>query len=113
MIELALAGKKAKTMIKILTNKARKYILGFSESCGLAVEHLANDRGFDPCPMLDGSGVKAMPGSISALNSGSLLKIRKVLVAECGTPKNLTWAFHTKHFDAPIEMKLAFFGWSC
>jgi len=28
--------------------------------------------GYDPCPMLDGSGVKAMPGSISAPNSGSL-----------------------------------------
>jgi len=29
-------------------------------------------RGFDPHPMLDGSGVKAMPGSIPAPNSGSL-----------------------------------------
>ncbi len=28
--------------------------------------------GFDPCPMLDGSGVKAMPGSIPTPNSGSL-----------------------------------------
>ncbi len=28
--------------------------------------------GYDPRPMLDGSGVKAMPGSISAPNSGSL-----------------------------------------
>jgi len=28
--------------------------------------------GFNPGPMLDGSGVKAMPGSISAPNSGSL-----------------------------------------
>ncbi len=28
--------------------------------------------GFDPRPMLDGSGVKTMPGSISAPNSGSL-----------------------------------------
>jgi len=50
------------------------------ESCGLAVEHSAQDQkvvGFDPFPMLDGSGVKAMPGSISAPNSGSLQKIRK------------------------------------
>jgi len=29
-------------------------------------------RGFDPCPMLDGSGVKAMPGLIPTPNSGSL-----------------------------------------
>jgi len=28
--------------------------------------------GYDPRPMLDGSGVKAMPGMISAPNSGSL-----------------------------------------
>ncbi len=33
-------------------------------------------HGFDPCPMLDGSGVKAMPGSIPTPNSGSR-KIRK------------------------------------
>jgi len=37
----------------------------------LAVEYSAHDwnlegRGIDPCPMLDGSGVKAMPGSIPA-----------------------------------------------
>jgi len=43
-----------------------------SESCGLAVEHTAHDCGFDPRPMLDGSGVKAMPGLIHAPNSGSL-----------------------------------------
>jgi len=29
-------------------------------------------RGFDPRPMLDGSGVKAMPGLIPAPKSGSL-----------------------------------------
>jgi len=32
-------------------------------SCGLAVEHSDHDQkvhGFDPRPMLDGSGVKAM-----------------------------------------------------
>jgi len=32
------------------------------ESCGLAVEYSPHDRGFDPCPMLNGSGVKAMQG---------------------------------------------------
>jgi len=37
--------------------------------------------------MLDGSGVKAMPGSISAPNSGSLQKIRKIQVAKWDTPK--------------------------
>jgi len=31
----------------------------------------AECRGFDPRPMLDGSGVKAMPGSIPAPNPGS------------------------------------------
>jgi len=40
------------------------------------IELLAHDRkegrGFNPHPMLDGSGVKAMPGSIPAPNSGSL-----------------------------------------
>ncbi len=29
-------------------------------------------RGFNPCPMLDGSGVKTMPGSIPTPSSGSL-----------------------------------------
>jgi len=44
--------------------------------CGLAVEHSAHDQnvvGSMPAhPMLDGSGVKAMPGSISTPCSGSL-----------------------------------------
>jgi len=44
--------------------------------CGLAVEHLAHDQkvmGSIPVnPTLDGSGVKAMSGSISTPNSGSL-----------------------------------------
>jgi hypothetical protein len=38
--------------------------------------------------MLDGSGVKAMPVSISTPNSGSLLKNKKIEVAKWGTPKN-------------------------
>jgi len=48
---------------------------GKIRSCGLAVEHLAHDRkivGSIPIQMLDGSDVKAMPGSIYASNSGSL-----------------------------------------
>jgi len=35
-----------------------------------------------------GSGIKAMPGSISAPNSESLEKIRKIQVVKWGTPKN-------------------------
>jgi len=47
------------------------------ESCGLAVEHSAHDRkvvGLIPVDQsnADGSGVKAMPGSIPTPNSGSL-----------------------------------------
>jgi len=38
--------------------------------------------------ILDGNGVKAMPGLISAPNSGRYRKIRrKVQVAKWGTPK--------------------------
>jgi len=37
--------------------------------------------------MLDGSGVKAMPGSIPTTNSGSLLKKKKIQVAKWGKPK--------------------------
>jgi len=45
-------------------------------SGGIALGSRSEGRGFDPCPMLDGSGVKAMPGSmISAPNSGSVEKI--------------------------------------
>ncbi len=43
-----------------------------SESYGLAVEHSAHDRKVvGSIPMLDGNGVKAMPGSIPAPNPGS------------------------------------------
>jgi len=48
-------------------------------------------RGFDSCPMLDGSGVKAMPGSVPTPNSGSLYKNKKIQVAKWGSPK--------KYFD--------------
>jgi len=37
--------------------------------------------------MLDGSGVKAMPGSIPTPSSGSLQKNKKIQVAKWGTPK--------------------------
>jgi len=32
------------------------------KNTGLAVEYSAQGRGFNPRPMLDGKGVKAMPG---------------------------------------------------
>jgi len=38
-------------------------------SCG-NIFPIKKCRGFDPHPMLDGSGIKAMPGSIPAPNSG-------------------------------------------
>ncbi len=41
-------------------------------SSGRALGSRSEGCGFDPHPMLDGSGVKAMPGSISAPNSDSL-----------------------------------------
>ncbi len=56
-------------------------------SSGRALGSRSEGCGFDPCPMLDGTGVKAMPGSISAPNSGSLQKTRKMQVAKWGTPK--------------------------
>jgi len=53
-----------------------KIVVVLSESCGLAVEQLAHNRkvvGLIPVQCyLYGSGVKAMPGPISATNSGSL-----------------------------------------
>jgi len=51
--------------------------------------------------MLDGSGVKTMPGLISAPNYGSLQKIRKIQVAKRGTPKNYK------------KNKLVIFSFSC
>jgi len=41
-------------------------------SGGRALGSRSEGRGFDPGPMLDGSGVKVMSGSISTPNSGSL-----------------------------------------
>jgi len=41
-------------------------------SSGRALGSQSEGCGFDPRPMLDGSGVKAMPGSIPTPNSGSL-----------------------------------------
>ena len=45
-------------------------------SSGRALGSRSEGRGFDPSPMLDGSGVKAMQGLISTPNSGSLKKIQ-------------------------------------
>jgi len=41
--------------------------------------------GFDPRPMLDGSGVKAMPGSIYVF--WFIIENKKIQVAKWGTPK--------------------------
>jgi len=41
-------------------------------SSGRALGSLSEGRGFNPYPMLDGSGVKVMPGSIPTPNSGAL-----------------------------------------
>ena len=67
-------------------------IIFHSESCGLAVEHSAHDQKVvGSIPMLvDGSGVKAMPGSITTPNSGSLQKNKKIQVAKWGTQKKST-----------------------
>ncbi len=58
-------------------------------SNGRALGSQSEGRGFDPCPMLDGSGVKAMPGSIPTPNSGPLQKNKKIQVAKWGTPKKI------------------------
>ena len=41
-------------------------------SSGRALGSQSEGRGFKPRPMLDGSGVKAVPGSIPTPSSGSL-----------------------------------------
>jgi hypothetical protein len=46
-------------------------------SSGRALGSWSEGRGFNPLPILDGSGVKATPESIPTPNSGSLHKIRK------------------------------------
>jgi hypothetical protein len=47
----------------------------------------SESRGFNPRPMLDGSGVKAMPGLIYTPNSDSIYKNKKMQEAKWGTPK--------------------------
>jgi len=55
-------------------------------SRGRALKSWSEGFGFDIHPLLDGSGFKAMPGSISAPNSGSLYKKENtVQVAKWGT----------------------------
>jgi len=45
----------------------------YGKSCGLAVEHSAHDQKVvGSILMLDGNGVKAMPGLIPTPSSGSL-----------------------------------------
>jgi len=58
--------------------------------------------------MLDGSGVKAMPGSISTPNSDSLYKIGKIQVAKWGTPKKkekiITIAWYQAEFIKQLTL---------
>ncbi len=56
-------------------------------SSSRAVSSQSEGCGFDPHSILDGSGAKAMHGSISAPNSNSSQKIRKIQVAKWGTLK--------------------------
>ena len=56
-------------------------------SSGRALGSRSEGHGFDPCQMLDESGVKAMPGYIPTPNSGSLEKTKKIQVAKWGRPK--------------------------
>jgi hypothetical protein len=60
-------------------------------SSGRALGSQSEGRGSNPHPMLDGSGVKAMPGLIPTPNSGTLLKNYKIQVAKWGTPKKKTF----------------------
>jgi hypothetical protein len=84
MFKLVLYGL---SMLRILEHLSFD-LAEYRESCGgLAVEHATHNRkvvGLIPCPVLNGSGVKAMPGSIPAPNSGSLQK--KKQLAKWGTP---------------------------
>ncbi len=53
--------------------------------------------------MVDGSGVKAMPGLIPTPNSGSLLKNKKIQVAKWGKPKkNIYIKIRLKRFNCVI-----------
>ncbi len=60
-----------------------------ARSNGRALGSRSKGCGFDPHPMLDGSGVKAMPGSNPAPNSGSLCKNKNIQIAKWGIPKNV------------------------
>ncbi len=58
-------------------------------SSGRALGSRSEGRGFNPCPMLDVSGVRAMPGLISTPNSSSLQKNKKIQVVKWDTPKKI------------------------
>jgi len=60
------SNRRSPTTGKVLKIKQKLWFRG------RALDSQTEGRGFNPCPMPDGSGVKAMPGSIPAPNSGSL-----------------------------------------
>ncbi len=68
--------------LKILRPKVTK-----NQTAKAVVQRWSEGRGFDPCPMLDGSGAKAMPGLMPTPNSGSLQKNKRIQVAKWGTPR--------------------------
>ncbi len=80
-------------------------------SSGRALSSQFEGRGFNSHPMLDGSGVKAIPGPIPAPNSGSLQKIRKIQVAKWGTrtkkeDPNLFYSLLNITFRCPRRFRL-------
>jgi hypothetical protein len=72
-----------------MQTKKEKKIRRKPWSSGRALGSRSEGRGFNACPMLDGSGVKAMPGLIPTPSSGSLKKNKKMQVAKWGTQKNI------------------------
>ncbi len=56
-------------------------------SSGRALGSQLEGRGFNPCPMLDGSSDKAMPGSIPAPNAGSLQNNKRNTGSQMGHTK--------------------------
>jgi len=76
----------------------------FGKSCGLAVEHSAHITirrswvQFPSNPMLDGSGVKAMPGTIPTPNSSSLWKNKENTGSQMGQTKNIFLKKHRGYF---------------
>jgi len=59
-------------VLSLNTGQVKKYLKQKLWSSGRALGSRSEGRGFNPLPMLDGSGVKATPESIPTPNSRSL-----------------------------------------